>query len=474
MRQIKGPVDPADTEDLAGADAVIGADAAFGVNGVAGTGGVAGSGAGADAASGLGGVAAGAGVLAGGGATGGEDVAVRLSSASVRLPRPAIASSVVLFVLIGAATASLGAALPAIRVLYPAGASSGGRLVSLYMLGSLIAITVGGLGERRLPPASAISALIGFFAVGCLGIGLAPNWAFLQIAAVAAGAGFGGLALYVNTAFVQASDGRNLVMLNLINAAYSAGAVAGPVLTGLSAHLGVRLLYPVCGVLAVACLPARGCSRALARRESAPVPAARSQPGLAVLKIMVPFAAIGFLYDGLETGTGAWQSTHLVWIGYSVTAAAQIAALFWAGILVGRLILPALAALPPLATRLSPPVIAFGGVLLSSAAIGAASLHWLAPYGYALAGFGLAPVFPAMLAMTSRTAASPQFANGVMLSACMVGGVFWPAIIGLFAESSLPATIPFALAGIGGLCLVAIWNSVRSTGVGGGQEISHS
>jgi len=355
-------------------------------------------------------------------------------------------------VLLGAATASLGAALPEIRGLYPAAASSGGRLVSLYMLGSLIAIVVGGFGEAKLPPASAITALLGLFAAGCLGIGLAPSWTLLQIAAVAAGAGFGGLALYINTAFVQASGERNLVMLNLLNAAYGAGAVAGPVLVGLAAHLGVRLVFPACGVLAIACLAARDCSRALARRKPA---SARIWPGLAVLKILVPFAAIGFLYDGLETGTGAWESTHLVWIGYSVSAAAQITAFLWAGLLVGRLIIPILT------TRVSPPAVALGGVLAAAVALGGASLHGLAPYAYALAGFGLAPVFPAMLAWTSRTTASSQFANGVMLSACMVGGVIWPAIIGLVATPNTPATIPLALAGIATLCLLAIWNAAR-------------
>ncbi|HET7015663.1 MAG TPA: MFS transporter [Streptosporangiaceae bacterium] len=412
-----------------------------------------------------------------------EDPADALSQAAgadvpVRLPRRATASSIALFVLLGAATASLGAALPAIRVLYPAAAGSGGRLVSLYMLGSLIAIVAGGFGETKLPPASAITSLVGFFAAGCLGIGLAPNWTLLQVAAVAGGAGFGGLALYVNTAFVQASDGRNLVMLNLLNAAYGAGAVAGPIATGALGHLGVRLLFPACGLLAIACLPARDCSRALARRAPSPPrqspalpgpprPApARNRPSLAALKVLLPFVVIGFLYDGLETGTGAWQSTHLVWIGYSVTAAAQIASLFWAGMLLGRLVIPALT------TRLSPPAIAFGGTAAAAVALCGASLPWLAPYGYALAGLGLAPVFPAMLAMVSRTAASPQFANGVMLSACMVGGVIWPAIIGLVAVHRLPATIPFALAGISGLCLVAIWNSVRRAR--DGQEISHS
>jgi FHS family glucose/mannose:H+ symporter-like MFS transporter len=377
-----------------------------------------------------------------------------------RLPRRATVSSIVLFVLLGAATASLGAALPQIRGLYPDAASSGGRLVSLYMLGSLIAITVGGLGERKLPPAAAIMSLIGFFAAGCLGIGLAPSWMLLQLAAVAAGAGFGGLALYINTAFAQVFGGRNLVMLSLLNAAYGAGAVAGPVLAGLPAHLGLRLVFPACGLLAVTCLPARDCSRALTRPASTAAPGSgdadrSSRPGLTALKILVPFAIIGFLYDGLETGTGAWESTHLVWIGYSVTAAAQIAAFFWAGMLVGRLIIPSLT------RQFAPSAIALGGVLAAAVALGGAALPWFAPYGYALAGFGLAPVFPAMLAMVSRAAASPQFANGVMLSACMVGGVIWPAIIGLVADRHLPATIPLALAGISALCLVAIWNAIR-------------
>ena len=393
--------------------------------------------------------------------------------APAHLPRRATVSSIVLFVLLGAATASLGAALPAIRAFYPAGASSGGRLVSLYMLGALIAIAVGGLGERKLPPAKAITSLIGLFAAGCVGIGLAPSWIMLQLAVVAAGAGFGGLALYVNTAFAQVFGGRNLVMLSLLNAAYGAGAVACPILAGLpAASLGYGWAYPACGLLALVCLPARTAATRLAASLPRQPPVARvladTAGGLAALKILVPFAVIGFLYDGLETGTGAWESTHLVWIGYTVTAAAQIAACFWAGMVVGRLIIPSLT------RRLSPSAIALGGLLAAVVALCGASLPWLAPYGYALAGFGLAPVFPAMLAMVSRTAASPQFANGVMLSACMIGGVIWPAIIGLVADPRLPASIALALAGIGSLCLVAIWNAVRGASQDQDQEISHS
>jgi fucose permease len=135
-------------------------------------------------------------------------------------------------------------------------------------------------------------------------------------------------------------------------------------------------------------------------------------------------------------------------------------------LLIGRLIIPVFT------TRLAPSAIALGGVLTAALALGGAALPGLAPYGYALAGFGLAPVFPAMLAMASRTGASPQFANGVMLSACMVGGVIWPVIIGLVADPAWPATIPLALAGLGVLCLLAIWNAVR--GAGDDQEISHS
>ena len=372
-------------------------------------------------------------------------------------PSPrAVTAALALFLLLGAATASLGAALPVLRGTYHVSAANGGGLVSLYMLGALIAIVAGGFGETKLPPARMITALLGLFAAGCMGVRFAPSWTLLQVVAVVAGCGFGGLALYLNTAFVEAFDQRSLLMLNLLNAAYGAGAVAGPVLVGLLVHVDVRLFFLACGMLAIACLPARDCGRVLARTW--PAAAARGWPVRRIITILVPFAAISFFYEGLETGTGAWESTHLAWIGFPAGAAAQITACYWAGLLAGRLVIPIFT------VRISPAAIVFGGVLFATVALCSASLPQLAPFGYALAGFGLAPVFSAMLAWAARIAPTRQFASALMLSAAMVGGVLWPGFIGLVADPGFPATISFALAGIGGLCLVAVWNAARRFG----------
>jgi MFS transporter, FHS family, glucose/mannose:H+ symporter len=369
-------------------------------------------------------------------------------------PSPsAVAAALALFLLLGAATASLGAALPVLRGLYHVSAATGGGLVSLYMLGALIAIVAGGFGETKLPPTRTITALLGVFAAGCLGVKFAPSWTLLQVVAVVAGAGFGGLALYLNTAFVQAFDQRGLLMLNLLNAAYGAGAVAGPVPVGLLVHVDVRLLFLACGMLAIACLPARDCGRVLARAR--PAATAGGWPGLRMVSILVPFAAISFFYEGLETGTGAWESTHLAWIGFPAGTAAQVTACYWAGLLTGRLVIPILT------RRISPAAVVFCGVLFATAALCSTSLRQLAPFGYALTGFGLAPVFSAMLAWAARITPARQFANALMLSAAMVGGVLWPGFIGLVADPAFPATISFALAGIGGLCLMVAWNATR-------------
>jgi FHS family glucose/mannose:H+ symporter-like MFS transporter len=374
-----------------------------------------------------------------------------------RLSGLTIAAALALFAVLGITTASFGAALPALRDLYHVSAEDGSHLVSLYMLGSLLAIMAGGAAEGRLRPTTAIAILTGLFAAGCLGLGLAPNWTVLQITAALAGAGFGGLALYINTAFARAFAGRSLAMLNILNASYAAGTVAGPIVAGLLTHIGVRYLFLASGLLAIICLPAQGCGHVLTHRDPATGSASASgSRGLAMIKLLVPFAAISFLYDGIETGTGAWESTHLNWIGFSPSTAAQITAFYWAGLLAGRLILPIFI------SRLPLPTVILSGLLTATIGLATASLPALTPYAYTLAGFGLAPVFPAIVAWIDRVTPAPQFANSVMLSAAMIGGILWPSLIGLIAEPRLPGMIALGLAGIGVLSLLAAGNAARS------------
>ena len=367
-----------------------------------------------------------------------------------------VSSALLLFVLLGAVPASLGAALPALRQHYDVSVARGGSLLSLFSLGSLVVIAACGFGQRRLRPKPTLTVLLAAFVAGCIAIWLAPDWAFLQAAAVVTGGGFGGLVLSLNTAFAQGFGDRGVVMLNVLNAAWGAGAIGGPVLEGALVGVNVRILFLGAALVAVLCVPIRRFAGALAEGTGA---VARTSPLLSrrMIKFILPFAAIGLLYDGLEYGVGSWESTHLTWIGFSTASAAQIAGSYWAGLTIGRLVIPVVA------SRLAPPTLVLAGICVADVALWATSVSRFTPYGYAIAGFGLAPVLPTTLAWVARFTPTPQTVNSVIFMAAMLGGVLSPGLIGLVADRNSPASISISLAVIATLCLLAVWYTKRAT-----------
>ena len=357
----------------------------------------------------------------------------------------------------GAVAASLGAALPALRQHFDVGAAQGGSLVSLFNLGSLAVIGVCGFGQRRLKPGWTITVVLGAFVAGCVLIFLAPSWDVLQVAAFVTGGGWGGLVLSLNTAFAQGFGDRGVLMVNVLNAAWGAGAIGGPLLEGVLVDVNARVLFLGAGLAATLCLPIRHFALALAEGpdDSRPAPGRRLPAG--AIKLILPFAAIGLLYDGLENGVGAWESTHLTWIGFSTASAAQIAGSYWAGLTVGRLVIPVVA------SKLAPSTLVLSGICVANVALWSTSVSALTPYGYALAGLGLAPVLPTTLAWVGRVASSAQTVNAVILMAAMLGGVLSPGLIGLVADRNSPASISISLAVIAALCLLTVWYTKRAT-----------
>jgi FHS family glucose/mannose:H+ symporter-like MFS transporter len=367
-----------------------------------------------------------------------------------------VSSALFLFVLMGAVAASLGAALPALRQHFDVGAARGGSLVSLFNLGSFLVIAICGFGQRRLRPKATITVVLAAFAAGCVGIFLAPDWTLLQAAAVVTGGGWGGLVLSLNTAFAQGFGDRGVLMVNMLNAAWGAGAIGGPLLEGALVHVNARVLFLGAGIAAILCVPVRRFALVLSESPAGVGQAARLLPAKAI-KLVLPFAAIGLLYDALENGVGAWESTHLTWIGFSTAAAAQIAGSYWAGLTIGRLIIPVVA------SKLAPSTLVFSGICVANLALWSTAWSPFTPYGYALAGLGLAPVLPTTLAWVARFTPTPQTVNAVILMAAMLGGVISPGLIGLVADRQSPASISISLAVVAALGLLAVWYTRRAT-----------
>ncbi|MFB9932254.1 MFS transporter [Amycolatopsis halotolerans] len=349
--------------------------------------------------------------------------------------RLGVAAAFPLFLALGAATAGLGAALPAVTERFARAGDSGGLLVSLYNAGALLAIVGCGASKRSVTARGELAVMIGLFAAGCAGAGLAPSWPVLLVSVTVAGCGYGGAVLHVNTAFARGAGHRAVLLLNLVNATFGLGAVAGPFVVGLVPDPLVVFLGV--GVLALLSFPAFRC----AVRESG------VREGKPPFATVTPFLVLAFCYAGLETGIGAWAATHLTWTGLAPASAAQWVSLYWLGITAGRFVVPLFARGP---RRIV-------GWCLLAATVATAAAMWAvaAPYAYVVAGFALAAVFPTVIAWLATLITAVRQGNALLLVAEMAGSVTHPLVIGWVAAAARPAAVPLTIAVLGVLALAA-------------------
>jgi fucose permease len=184
--------------------------------------------------------------------------------------------------------------------------------------------------------------------------------------------------------------------------------------------------------------------------------AARAATGWTALRHPLVWlqVAVFFVYSGTEVAAGQWSYTVLTEArGVDTTAAGTWVTLYWASLLVGRVVLGfvvervgtvRLIRLGTLAAVAGALLFAAPGVPVTAGAIGLAFL-----------GFALAPIYPGLMAETPRrvgVAAAPH-AVGFQVSAATLGVAVVPNIagvagerLGLYAISSFVAgcTVPLA------------------------------
>ncbi|WP_437312959.1 MFS transporter [Sorangium sp. So ce385] len=362
-----------------------------------------------------------------------------------------------LSVLLGVVTGALGAALPLFRDVYEMPAASGTELVVLYNLGALVSIALCGPSRRQALTRRAVTLVLTAFAGGCAGMAYAPTWPTLNMCAAVCGAGYGGLVLHQNTLFGRYPGRAGFVLLNLLHASFGAGAVLGPVLVG-GLHQVSSLLLAT-AVLAVALVPWAGAdgstpraAKALAAAESAAAPVVAEHPAPGRFLAILGLAALA--YAGIESSIGALESTHLHAIGHSSADAARLSGLFWAGLVVGRLVLPFTA------LRLAPPCVVL--LCLSAAAAGlvTAASGWAAG-AYAVTGVALGPVFSTLLAWANATLLVPRRVSTVLLLANLCGSGLLPYLIGLVTDPRRPVLIPLSIAALTLLTGMAVAAAAR-------------
>jgi FHS family glucose/mannose:H+ symporter-like MFS transporter len=353
---------------------------------------------------------------------------------AIRRPAMLLGACMVIFLALGAITSGLGAALPALRAAYQISQDQVGLAVGVYNAGGLAAMGILCVAPQASPRLAA--AFQACAALGAAGMACSSTWSLFLICALIAGMGYGALIVLVNTYVAQRFPDHRVRMLGLVNATYGAGAIIGPVVAGIGPgrdFLAGAIAIALCaGASAMA--PERGNARESYRAGWH-------------ARLAAPLIVVAFLYAGLETGIGSWGSFDLVSLGYPVNAAAQLIGLFWIGLTLSRLCMPALG------SRAKHSVVLVSCVCAAGALVPLALIGRAAPVVIGLVGLAVGPIWPSLMAFaTGRVGV----ARGIMAGMAMaetVGNIVMPLLIGLCLSSTSAFYLPVAVAMTAGLIL---------------------
>ena len=368
---------------------------------------------------------------------------------SQRLPRvPARFRSlylglVAVTILFGADLTVVGAVLPEMIRSFGWSYMEAAAVLAASSIGYFAATFASGFVVRRLGPRATVVTGLALMAAALALFGATPLVLVNVLLYALVGIGNGAVEVVINYGAVRIErDGRSQLM-NLLHAAFSVGAVAGPLLaarlldSGAAWQIAFRAVALGSAGIAVwlALLPFGRLEEGLGggrrdRAGSAGTAAARPlDRGLVVI-----CGSLLFLYVGAEVGVSAWLGEYFVgFLGTTVAQGALMVMLFWGGVLGGRLLL----AFCYTGTRAAEAILLLAGVA-TVGLIGAVTVtgRTAAAIGFVATGFGFSAVYPLVMSMVGRFFA-PRHQSMVIGLASTGGGVgsfLFPFAMALVAQ----------------------------------------
>lgn len=364
------------------------------------------------------------------------------------LSRVAIVVVAATFLLMGLVVSAYGPLLEHLTRRFGVSLPVAGAVISVHFGGGLAGVLIAMRALTRFAGRSTVIAAVAVVGVGCTSVAVAPSWPLFLGGVFVIGLGFGALVIALNQLVAYSEGQRRAALLNGLNGAYSAGAVAGPILVAAFAQAHFALLYLLAGVLALALIPGNA-----GIRGRLPVPSGtHGRPGLLVGIFVCAFV----FYVGIENGAGGWITSHLESTGLSPAAAATVTSGFWLAVVTGRLLITFVpASLPESA-------IVLGGSVAAVVCLLGASIGPLAPVAYVLAGLAIAPIFPTAIVWLARLQPGDSRATAWLYPAASVGGIAGPGAIGLVVGGFGVRWVPAVLAAVAILMVASFWYAQRT------------
>ena len=362
--------------------------------------------------------------------------------------RAVTAAGFAVFLLLGVVIASYGPSIPHIIVRFDVGVSVAGLIVTANFLGEVIGLMALGLTHARWSLGQRLGVGTSVFGVGLLAAAAAPTWPLLLLAVFVLGIGAGGLVVLINLYYATRFGRRSPAMLGLVNTAYGVGTFIGPALVAVTR--GYSVVFAVVGAGVLVCL-------VFLRRAEDDAVAREAPPRLntRTLGLVITFALLLLVYEGLEAGVGTWEATDLLSLGGSAQFAAAATSVYWGAFTMGRVLTA------PLAVRWSPqrilvPALIIGTLLLLGIRAGV-----YPPVMFALVGLCAAPIFPVAVSWMTRVIPNATTLVTYAILGAVIGSAIVPAalggLIGLAGAVQLPLGVAAcALASLGMVGVISL------------------
>jgi FHS family glucose/mannose:H+ symporter-like MFS transporter len=365
------------------------------------------------------------------------------------------------FVLSGIATTIIGPMLPIFIRRWSLDDGQAGLFSTIQFLFALGGSLASGAiaAWRGYRPALVLGyALMG----GGLAFLNADSHSVALVATAAFGLGYGLITPGTNLFVAELGGAKSASLLNQLNFAWGAGAMACSPLVALALRrngLGIMLIgTAVFGViLALGLLFAHFGVQDHEKKDAGTAEPASPSVGLA---ITITLAAMFFIYVAMENGIGIWAAEYAKRLANGITSLTTLAPMFfYAGLTIGR------ATAPMVLLRLKERKIVLGALSLTAGAtallIGARSLP-VATVSVFLAGLGCASVYPIFIAWFSRWYGSrAKKIGGILFALASLGGSSGPGLIGAVSQFSGSLRVGLLVPLVGAAALILLVLSLR-------------
>jgi fucose permease len=368
---------------------------------------------------------------------------------------PVLAIAYLAFIGLGLPDPLPGTLWPAVRVFYGLPVAALGMVLAVATCGSFAASMLAGRAVAALGVGGVLAASVAATAVAALGQALAPPWPVFVALSLVGGLGAGAVDAVLNAFAAEHFAARHL---NWLHASWGIGATLGPALAtlllaaGASWRAGHAVIGALLGVLALLFI---------ATRHSWSGSTAPHRPRLAARSVLrhrlvLHQVAIFLLYTGTEASAGQWAATVLTGAhGATATSAGFAAALFWAGLTAGRILLGFVL------DRIDPDRLMRLAALSAAAAalLFATGISRLAVPSLVLLAAALAPLYPTMMARTPARLglARSTHAVGFQVAAGTLGNALLPGLVGLAAQRFGIGAVAPAIAALALALALLVW-----------------